>query len=167
VGCCIGSGRICLQQFQTYCYWQDNHHLSVYRKPPNHVFDLHSLSKAAGFSKSAETLSEQKQIVYQEMRRKLEKSATRNKYAVDKYKWVKFFQGDMVMVFLCKERFLVGTNNKLKIKKHGLYKVLKKINDNVYVIDLLDSMGMLKTFNVVDLYKYFLDIELNLRTSDF
>ena len=67
------------------------HRLSVYIKPPNHVFDLHSLSKVVGFNNSAENLVEQMQIVHQEMRRKLEELATRNKYTVDKYKQVKLF----------------------------------------------------------------------------
>jgi hypothetical protein len=43
----------------------------------------------------------------------------------------------------------------------GMYKMLKKINDKDYVIDLLDSMGISKTFNAVDLYEYFPNTKLS------
>ncbi|XP_040369473.1 uncharacterized protein LOC121051317 [Rosa chinensis] len=127
----------------------------VYTAIPRHVVDLVKLPKVPGASVAAESMAKDVQFVRESIKAKLEQTNAKYKAAADKHRRVKVFrEGDDVMVFLRKERFPVGTYNKLKPRKYGPFKVVKKINDNAYAVALPDSMGISNTFNVADLHEF-------------
>lgn len=69
-----------------------------------------------------------------------------------------FKEGVMVMVFFKKESFPLSPTGLKQTKakmKYDPYEILKKINDNVNMVNLLDDMTIWKTFIMVDWYKYY------------
>ena len=70
------------------------------------------------------------------------------------------------MVHLRKEQFPVGTYNKLKYKKIGPCKILQKIGDNAYHVELPTEYDISPIFNVSNLYAFHDDKEIMGDTED-
>ncbi|GKB64684.1 RNA-directed DNA polymerase [Tanacetum coccineum] len=125
----------------------------VYKTSPRHVVDLFDLPGKKNVQ--ANRMVEEVQATHEVVRANITEANAKYKIAMDKHRRKKLFQvGDEVMVFLRKERFPVGTYSKLQPKKYGPYKVLRKINDNAFVVDLPNTMSISKTFNVSDIYEF-------------
>ena len=58
------------------------------------------------------------------------------------------------MVYLRNEQFPRGAYHKLKYKKIGPCKILKKINNNVYKVDFLTNLNIYHVFNASELYLF-------------
>jgi hypothetical protein len=96
-------------------------------------------------------------------------AATNAKNQVDGSKGrkiVTFEPGDMVWLHLRKDRFPTLRRSKLMPRAAGPFKVLTKINDNAYILDLPAKFGVSTSFNVADLKPYMgEDDELPSRTT--
>jgi hypothetical protein len=72
----------------------------------------------------------------------------------------------MVWLHLRKDRFPTLRRSKLMPRVAGPFKVLTKINDNAYILDLLAEFAVSTSFNVADLKPYLgEDEELLSRTT--
>jgi hypothetical protein len=81
-------------------------------------------------------------------------------------KHVTFESGDMVWLHLRKDHFPTLRHSKLMPRAAGPFKVLTKINDNAYILDLAAEFSVSTSFNVADLKPYLgEDEELSSRTT--
>ena len=71
-----------------------------------------------------------------------------------------FEEGDLVWIHLRKDRFPAERKNKLMPRVDGPFRILKRINNNAYRVDLQGKYSVSDAFNVSDLLPFVADSDL-------
>uniref|UniRef100_A0A2N9H3H4 Integrase catalytic domain-containing protein n=1 Tax=Fagus sylvatica TaxID=28930 RepID=A0A2N9H3H4_FAGSY len=109
-----------------------------------------------------EACNEAKEIkkLHEQIRRSiLKKNEKYSKQANKHRKPAAFKEGDLVWIHLRKERFPSKRSSKLMPRADGPFRVLQRIGENAYKIELPGDYGVSATFNVSDLSPYYEDQE--------
>jgi hypothetical protein len=127
----------------------------LYGMKPRGVSKLRDLEQSEIRSIGAEDFATEIQKLHSQIRGKLQSSNQEYKCRAEQHRRELHFEvGDQVLAHLGKERFPIGTYNKLKMKKIRPCKILRKFDTKSYVIELPDDVGISPIFNISNLYPY-------------
>ncbi|KAJ0522029.1 putative nucleotidyltransferase, Ribonuclease H [Helianthus annuus] len=132
----------------------------VYGRNPFTPLDLAPPTDMSRLSTDGEIRAAQIQDIHQQVRAQIAKHNLQYQEAANKHRRaIIFHPGDLVWVHLRRDRFPQGRFGKLHPRADGPFRVLERINDNAYKIDLPGHYKVSATFNVADLSPYEGDLD--------
>ncbi|WZY93770.1 hypothetical protein YC2023_066099 [Brassica napus] len=118
----------------------------VYGFRPETPMDLAALPPAMQVSQSGDKKAEFVKNMHRQVKETLEKKAERNRIKLNKGRTEVIFQpGDWVWLHMRPERFPEERKSKLSPRGDGPFRVLDRINDNAYRLELPDDGDVLRT----------------------
>jgi hypothetical protein len=127
----------------------------VYGFLPRALIDLMPLPSSEKLNFDATQYAELMLKLYETTKENIACMNAKYKISGDKgRKQLDFSPGDLVWLHLRKERLPDLGKSKLVPRADGLFKVLEKINENAYNLDLPAYFGVSPTFNIADLKPY-------------
>jgi hypothetical protein len=107
------------------------------------------------FSGDADEQAKGIKKLHEQIRGQIEKKNEKYRTQANKHrKPMTFKEGDLVWIHLRKECFSAKRRSKLLPRADGPFKVLQRIGENAYKIELPGEYGVSTTFNVSDLAPY-------------
>ncbi|KAG7588690.1 Reverse transcriptase domain [Arabidopsis suecica] len=139
----------------------------VYGFNPTTPLDLMPLPLNERVSLDGKKKAELVQQIHEQAKKNIEeKTKQYTKQANKSRKELIFNEGDLVWIHLRKERFPKERKSKLMPRIDGPFKVLKRINNNAYSLDLQGKYNVSNSFNVADLIPFIAD-NTDLRSNPF
>jgi hypothetical protein len=122
---------------------------------PRGVSELRYLKQSEFRSTRDEYFVVAMEELHNQIKEQLKKSSSEYKCRDDQHRRnLEFEFGDQFLAHIRKEIFSRGTYYKLKLKKIGPYKILKRFGENDYELELLGDVGISPIFNIPYLYPY-------------
>ena len=130
----------------------------VYGFQPETPLDFTELPSAMYRSRDGASKAEFVKNMHSKVKERIEAKTAKVKAKYDqKRKEVLFEPGDLVWLHMRPERFPEARKSKLSPRGTGPFRILKKINDNAYILDLPAEFKFSHTFNVSDLSPFHAD----------
>jgi hypothetical protein len=127
----------------------------VYGFNPRAPIDLLPLPTSEKLNFDAKTRAELILKMHELTKQNIEKMNEKYRaYGSQGRKHLTFEPGDLVWLHLRKDRFPELRKSKLMPRADGPFKILEKINDNAYKLELPADFGVSTTFNISDLKPY-------------